>query len=870
MKMTEAIGKFLQVKANDNNRDLVDRWSPAMETQLIVDESKGTQVAEGKRVWIFEDEHDSYEFKNIRIPFDAKSNPIDNDGEIDFPLGDVAEGIGSTGWDYKRRVSRWVGFDFDSIINHGGTGLTEGQLDEIEGLVRSLPYVEVRKSTSGTGIHLYVMLDEIPTSNHTEHAALANLVLAKMGTDCNFNLMHHNNGQQLVDARGGNMWIWHRKMTRENEGLKLLKEATQTLTVDDLPKDWQEQIKGESPVKRSSDSAKASKYVIQAAQRYIAKCESVGRGGRNKAAMSIAGHLASFEGRVTHSRLHENDIPVLMMPWNMQNSPPLDGDELAVAVAGGVHRGTPRETKWVDEDEAVNVDELIAEAAADGAPPSQTPQNRQKKKQIEIKINHELDRMVRQAAKALGDAENTYVYGQALVEVVYDAEKPKQCLFDNGSPQLVPIPKPTLATRLSVCAQWNKYHVKDKVWIPALPNDKVVNAVHVLNKWPSIPTITGIVSSPVLRADGSILVEHGYDPETGLFLESDESFPSLMSPQSAVNMLHDVVADFPFEKAGHRSAWVAFLITLLVRPAFAGSAPFFLFDANCSGVGKGLLTDVATMIVEGRKACRYSWSKDNEETRKLITTVGVSGVSYLLWDNVVGKLGGAALEQMMTTGVWADRILSLNRQVTFPIRFIAAGTSNNAKLTSDMTRRTCHCKLLTAEENPSERTGFRHPNLLTYVKSKRRELVMAALSIPSGYLKAGRPDQDLPAWGSYEEWSELVRGAIVWAGLPDPGETREGLRDQTDDDTATLRAIVAAWPSEAVTVAQAIQMAEPDTELGEAMSELPVRNRPQELGNMLRGARGRVIAGKRLHGTSTKPVKWHVEDASSAAAVSSS
>lgn len=868
MKMTEAIGKFLQVKANDNNCDLVDRWTPAMETQLIVDESKGTPVEGGKRVWIFEDAHDSYEFKNIRIPFDAKSNPIDNDGEMDFPLSDVAQGIGSTGWDYKHRLSRWVGFDFDSVITHFGTGLTEEQLDGIKKLAWNLPYVEVRRSTSGKGLHLYVLLNEIPTSNHTEHAALASLVLNKMGADCSFNFLRHDNGQKLVDACGGNMWLWHRKMTRENEGLKLLKESTQTLAVDDLPKDWQEQIKSAPEIRRSSDSTLASKYVIQAAQRYVAKCESVGQGGRNKAAMSIAGHLASFAGRTSQSRLQENDIHMLMMPWNMRNSPPLDNDELTAAVAGGVHRGTPRDTKWVDEDEAVNLDEMFADAAADGAPPSPPAQDQLQRKRITIKINHELDRMVKQAANALGDTPNTYVYGQALVEVVYDAEKPKQCLYDNGSPQLVPIPKPTLATRLSVCAQWEKY-LKNDGWVPAAPNDKAINAVHVLNRWPSVPTITGIVSSPVLRADGSILVEHGYDRETGLFLESDGSFPSLMCPQSAVSMLHDVVSDFPFEKDAHRSAWLAFLITLLARSAFAGSAPFFLFDANCSGAGKGLLTDLTTMIVEGRKACRYTWSKDNDETRKLITTVGVSGVSYLLWDNVSGKLGGAALEQMMTTGVWADRILSLNRQVTFPIRFVAAGTSNNAKLSHDMIRRTCHCKLLTSEENPSERTGFRYPNLLSYVKSRRRELVMAALSIPAGYINAGRPDQEIRAWGGFEEWSSLVRGAIVWAGLPDPGETREGLRDQTDDDTATLRAILTAWPTEPITVAQAVQMAEANTDLGEAMSELPTRNRTQELGNMLRAARGRVIAGKRLHGTSSKPVKWHVENAFPAAAAMS-
>jgi hypothetical protein len=105
-KTTEAIGRFLTPYASANNRDLIDRWNPAMETQLRVDPKKGTPIPNRKNVWVYEDSHDSFEYKHIRIPFYAKFDPLDNDGEIDFPINVVVEGVGSTGHDWRARVSR--------------------------------------------------------------------------------------------------------------------------------------------------------------------------------------------------------------------------------------------------------------------------------------------------------------------------------------------------------------------------------------------------------------------------------------------------------------------------------------------------------------------------------------------------------------------------------------------------------------------------------------------------------------------------------------------------------------------------------------------------------------------------------------------
>ena len=71
--------------------------------------------------------------------------------------------------------------------------------------------------------------------------------------------------------------------------------------------------------------------------------------------------------------------------------------------------------------------------------------------------------------------------------------------------------------------------------------------------------------------------------------------------------------------------------------------------------------------------------------------------------------------------------------------------------------------------------GLPDPDLPNWIREHHRRLLCAALTILSAFCKAGRPAQRLKPWGSYEGWSALIRGAIVWLGLPDPEGAREEL-----------------------------------------------------------------------------------------------
>jgi hypothetical protein len=173
-------------------------------------------------------------WKPIRIPWNANSTPEYTDSDMKYNLEAHAEAIGMTGWDWTHKHSLWVAFDFDSLINHK-QGLSQQELDTVVTHLKSIEWVTIRKSTSGTGLHIYVALPRVETSNHNEHAALARAVLGKLSAITAFDL------RAKVDCCGGNMWVWHRKM-KGTDGLTIIKPG-RCMEEDEVPANWKEHLK---------------------------------------------------------------------------------------------------------------------------------------------------------------------------------------------------------------------------------------------------------------------------------------------------------------------------------------------------------------------------------------------------------------------------------------------------------------------------------------------------------------------------------------------------------------------------------------------------------------------------------------------------
>ena len=212
-------------------------------------------------------------------------------------------------------------------------------------------------------------------------------------------------------------------------------------------------------------------------------------------------------------------------------------------------------------------------------------------------------------------------------------------------------------------------------------------------------------------------------------------------------------------------------------------------------------------------------------------------------------------------------------------------TGNNVAVAADTARRVCHIRSghprqwVAPEERPEVRQGFCHPDLIGWVAQHRNRLLRPALTLLSGYCAAGRPDQGLRAWGSYEGWSRLVRGAVVWAGLPDPAETRILLQEKSDvtAGAGAMAALLAAWERldperRGPTAAEVIEWLKcppslaPDwyADLREAVETLVGRLDARASGTRLRSYRRRVFAGRFLDqaGQAHRAARWVVSPAS--------
>lgn len=218
-----------------NNPDILALYNLNMEVQVNVSAANAEPVEGRRHTW----QRDGMEFWHVRVPKNAMSDPSWQDYALPWSLAYHAEAVGMTGWDWANRTSRWVAFDFDAITGHApGVGITDEKLQSVRDAAMNIPWVQTRKSTRGGGVHLYIYFDAegIKTENHTVHQGLARCILSQMSQEAGFNFA------SAIDACGGNMWIWHRDATPQNEGFSLVHEATEVVTYADLPTNWRDHI----------------------------------------------------------------------------------------------------------------------------------------------------------------------------------------------------------------------------------------------------------------------------------------------------------------------------------------------------------------------------------------------------------------------------------------------------------------------------------------------------------------------------------------------------------------------------------------------------------------------------------------------------
>lgn len=383
------------------------------------------------------------------------------------------------------------------------------------------------------------------------------------------------------------------------------------------------------------------------------------------------------------------------------------------------------------------------------------------------------------------------------------------------------------------------------------------------------PPLRGIVESPILRPDGTILEAPGYDEGTGLYHApafeplSVAEHPTRDDALSALAVLQEPLAGFPFDTPADKSVALAAILTPFVRRSLLG-APLFAFDAPKPRVGKSLLMEVVSRIATGRAASMMSYSLDPRENEKRLFSALLSGDQIICIDNIDPRraLESPELCSILTQPSYKSRVLgvSKNQEVSTSAVWLASG--NNITFAADMADRVIRCRLDAKQEHPEDRVfALNEDGLRWWVLEHRPRLVHAALTILRAYHVAGRPGRPGP-FGGFASWSDLVRGALCWLDLTDPCDTRQAVKADDPARTSTaalLRAWIETFGPTPVTTREVLDRAERVSNLRHALDEA-IGSTRGNLGMWCRSARDGVYGGFTLKsaGISGGNNRWKV------------
>jgi len=391
----------------------------------------------------------------------------------------------------------------------------------------------------------------------------------------------------------------------------------------------------------------------------------------------------------------------------------------------------------------------------------------------------------RESIDKLSDLDDTWQRNGALVRVietdVYLGKDGKGKPRTGTQLAIQDLDPPLTSKALCKATRFWKYIGYDHnthSWERIEPNSKIVNLVTSLKEYPRVPVLKGIVQSPSMRADGSILDIPGYDEATGWFFRPSGTFlkvpdqPNEAQIKASVACLaepfkaHEGYDSFPFVSESHRWLPIAMAMTLLVRPAIEGCVPFFGFDATDAGTGKGMAVDVASIIATGREAAKSTFPAGNaEEMEKVLSSHAIAGSQLICFDNCSQIIRGDALEKIATTPIVEFRVLGVSEIRKLSWQSVLAFTGNQLSFHGDTARRVLNCRQESPVELPSKRANFKHADLVGWVKQKRPELVRAALTILRAYVLSGDTQSKaaVKGFGSFGAWSALVAAAIHWS-----------------------------------------------------------------------------------------------------------
>jgi hypothetical protein len=365
------------------------------------------------------------------------------------------------------------------------------------------------------------------------------------------------------------------------------------------------------------------------------------------------------------------------------------------------------------------------------------------------------------------------------------------------APGIIPVTAPMLHRELGRATRWERLGRKGKAVPCDPPADVIAQIMNMVGEW-DFRVLAATISTPTMRLDGSLLTSEGYDPATGLVLLGSPPVPSISDRPTkddalaALRLLTDLLAEFPICNEEGRAVALSMMLTPILRGACGAAVPMHIGTAPEAGTGKSYLADIASVIATGNECPVVAAARDPDELEKRIGAVVLEAPPLISIDNINGVLGGDFICQVIERALVRVRPLGTSKSLLVPNTFTFFANGNNLTVAGDLVRRTIVMELDANSETPETRQFKNNP--VAMVKAHRGRYIAAALTIGRAYVVAGSPGRPSPV-PSFEGWSDLVRGALLWLGCADPVATMATARAE-DPTRAMFGAIMESWPTD--------------------------------------------------------------------------
>lgn len=457
--------------------------------------------------------------------------------------------------------------------------------------------------------------------------------------------------------------------------------------------------------------------------------------------------------------------------------------------------------------------------------------------------------------------QKVFVRGGSLVRIVKDENK-FDCIEE--------LSQSALLGYVADVAIWERV-TKDKYGADEVkevyPPRDVVSTVLAAGSWPGIPALTGIVMSPVFTKTGELHKDPGYNPSSRLFyvggVTVGDTTPTAERVAWAKDLiLNNILIDFPFKDEAGRAHAVGYMLLPFVRSMIDGPTPVHAVDAPTAGTGKGKLLNACAFPFLGHDVSTMAAAKDDDEWRKRITTSLMSGNTHLVIDNINHELDSGSLASAFTQPIWEDRTLGSNREIKIPVRTVWAMTGNNIAMSQELARRSVWIRLDSNMEKPWQTTGFKHADLMGWVRDNRDALATAAITLVQAWIDKGMPAPSARPKGSYEAWAKVIGGILETVGIPGFLANEEELYDTVVSTSNLMADFVAEWwdkykltdvPTNDLFKLASYSDDNVENQVGDwknllsnMLTSQKQRGRQTQLGNILNSNRDKIVAGYKI------------------------